>query len=239
MPTRWQVFVAAFLAVVGFLVAAQLQSRRQLIRAGGLPTWRLQELAVLIRQQEEALARLEAEIDALRRQGQDYETALTAGRSLSEEMGKELEQFRLLLGLVAVRGPGVQVTVMPGASPPSGILPTDVQAQDLAGLLNELWAAGAEAVAVNGLRILATTPIRQDGTQIVLAGTRIGPPFRIEAIGNPAALRAALAIRGGFVEGLRAVGLRVDVHTRQRLRLAARSHVEPLRHARPATPAPP
>jgi uncharacterized protein YlxW (UPF0749 family) len=234
VPTRWQAAMAVFLVVVGFLVAAQVRSRRPLIQASGLPTWRLQELAVLVRQQEEARRRLEAEVETLRRQASDYEAALTAGRGLSEEMGRELEHFRLVLGLVAVEGPGVRVTVAPMASAPAGILAAEVQAQDLAGLLNELWAAGAEAVAVNGRRVLATTGIRQDEAGIVLGGMRVAPPFRVEAIGDQAALKAALALQGGFVEGLKAVGLRVEVQAQPRLRLPARPGAEPFSHARPA-----
>jgi uncharacterized protein YlxW (UPF0749 family) len=153
-------------------------------------------------------------------------------------MARELDTFRLLLGLVPVYGPGVRVTVTAEPSSPAGILPTEVQAQDLAGLLNELWAAGAEALAINGIRVLATTGIRQGDGTIVLGGAKLAPPYRIEAIGDPAALRAALALRGGFVEGLRAVGLRVTVQGPRPVRLPARAAAEPFRHARPATPPP-
>jgi uncharacterized protein YlxW (UPF0749 family) len=233
-PSRWQITVALFLVLVGFLVAAQLRSRRPLIQATDLPTWRLQELAVLVRRQEEVRERLEAEVDTLRRQARDYETALTAGRGLSEEMARELETFRLVLGLVPVSGPGVRVIVTPGAASPPGILPAEVQAQDLAGLVNELWAAGAEALAVNGIRALATTGIRQEDSGITLGGVNLVAPFHIEAIGDPAALRAALAVRGGFVEGLRAVGLRVAVQGPRPIRVPARVGVGGFRHARPA-----
>jgi uncharacterized protein YlxW (UPF0749 family) len=90
-------------------------------------------------------------------------------------------------------------------------------------------------MAVNGVRILATTGIRQDGPRIVADGAALDPPFRVEAVGHPAALRAAMALRGGFVEGLLAVGLRVTVETKPRLRLPARARVEPFQYARPQT----
>lgn len=237
-PRRWQTVVALFLLIVGFLVAAQLRSRQPFRQAATLPTWRLQELAMLVRQQEEARRRLQAEVDALRGQALDYEAALTEGRSLTEAMSRDLQRFRMVLGLVPVEGPGIQVILAPGA-PLVGVLPagspfsTELQAQDLAGLANELWSAGAEAMAVNGVRILATTGIRQDGPRIMADGTALNPPFRVEAIGNPAALRAAMAIRGGFVEGLLAVGLRVEVKTKPKLRLPARTSVEPFRYSRP------
>jgi len=230
--------MAVFLALVGFLIAAQLRSRQPFRQAATLPTWRLQELAMLVRQQEEARRRLQAEVDALRRQALDYEAALTEGRSLTAAMSQDLKHVRMVLGLVPVEGPGIQVILAPGA-PLVGVLPpgspfsTEVQAQDLAGLANELWSAGAEAMALNGVRILATTGIHQDGARIVVDGRTLVPPFRVEAIGNPAALQAAMAVRGGFVEGLIAVGVRVEVKTRPRLRLPPRTGIEPFRHARP------
>lgn len=233
LPPRWQIPVAIFLLAVGLLVAAQVRSRQPLRKAADLPTWRLQELAVLVRQQEAARRVLEGEVEALRRQALEYEAALIEGRGLSEAMVKETAHYRKVLGLVPVEGPGVRVLLTEGAQAPAGIVPPLVQAQDLTGLANELWSAGAEAMAINGIRILATTGIRQEETRLTINGAPLEPPYRIEAVGDPAALKAALAIRGGFVEGLRSVGLRVDVAGQTRLRLPARPAVEPLRHARP------
>lgn len=230
---RWQIPVAIFLLVVGILVAAQVRSRQPLRKAADLPTWRLQELAVLVRQQEAARRMLESEVEALRRQALEYEAALIEGRGLSEAMVRETGHYRQVLGLVPVEGPGVRVLLAEGAPAPAGILPPLVQAQDLAGLANELWSAGGEAMAINGIRILATTGVRQEETRLTINSTPVSPPYRIEAIGDPAALKAALAIRGGFVEGLRSVGLRVDVEGQVRLRLPARPGMEPFRHARP------
>ena len=232
---RWQAAMALFLTFLGFVVITQLRSRQPLRQATDLPTWRLQELAQLVRQQETARRLLEAEVDALRKQVHDYEIAIVEGRGLTEAMNRDLAQFRLVLGLVPVQGPGVRVTVAEGSQGSTGVLPPLAQAQDLSGLANELWAAGAEAMAVNGIRVLATTGIRQADLRVTLGSVVLQPPYRIEAIGDPELLRAALAIRGGFVEGLRSVGLRVDVSVQPRLTLDARSAVEPFRLSRPAT----
>lgn len=231
--SRWQSAIALFLLVVGFLVVAQVRSHQPLRRASALPSWRLQELAVLVRQQEEARKRLETEVDALRQQAREYEAAVTQGRGLSQAMAKELAQYRLVLGLVAVNGPGIRVVLSEDAAARSGILPPVVQAQDLSGLANEMWSSGAEAMAINGIRVLAITAIRQADAGVVVGTTAIKSPYRIEAIGDPAALQAALAIRGGFVEGLRSVGLRVDIQPQPRLHLPPRPSAEPFRYARP------
>lgn len=234
--SRWSVVVALFLLAAGYLFAAQLRSRQPLRQATELPSWRLQELAVLLRQQEAARLELEAEAQALARRRAEYQAALVEGRGLSQAMADELARYRLVLGLVPVEGPGVIVTVSEGGPPQGGVLPPRLEAQDLSGLANELWSAGAEAMAINGHRTLASTGVRETDAGIALGGARISPPYRIEAIGDPAALVAALAIRGGFVEGLRAVGLRVAVQRAERLRLPARSAPGYYRYARPSVP---
>lgn len=225
--------VALFLVGVGFLVATHLRSRQPLRQAATLPTWRLQELAVLVHKQDEVRRLLEVEVDSLRRQTQAYEAAVAEGRGLSEAMARELAQLRLVLGLSPVEGPGVSVTVAEGPTRPGGILPVSLEAQDLSGLANELWSAGAEAMAINGIRIQASTGIRQTRAGIVVGSARLAPPYRLEAIGDPDLLLAALAIRGGFVDGLRAVGLRLVIQRQPRLRLPARSTLDALRFARP------
>ena len=188
---------------------------------------------MLVRQQEEARRRLETEVDALRQQASEYQAAVIQGRGLSEAMAKELAQYRLVLGLVPVEGPGVRVVLSEDAASRAGVLPPVVQAQDLSGLANEMWSSGAEAMAINGIRVLATTAIRQADAGVVVGPTPIRSPYRIEAIGDPAALQAALAIRGGFVEGLRSVGLKVDIQLQQQLHLSRRASAEPFRYARP------
>ncbi|MBI3998294.1 MAG: DUF881 domain-containing protein [Armatimonadetes bacterium] len=230
---RWQGAVALFLVAVGFVFAAQMRSRQPIRQATALPTWRLQELAVLVRQQEEARKALEAEVDQLRQKAREYQAAMVEDRGLSQAMAEELARYRLILGLVPVEGPGVSVAVAEGTPGQAGVLPPTLEAQDLSGLANELWSAGAEAMAINGLRVLASTGLRQTPSGIWLGTTRLAPPYRIDAIGDPDALQAALAIRGGFVEGLRAVGLRVTVQRHAVLRLPARPAAEDFRFARP------
>lgn len=228
---RWQAGLAVLLAVVGFLAVVQQRSRQPLRQAADLPTWRLQELAVLVRQQEAAREALQREVETLQRQVREFEAALTEGRGLSEAMARELAQYRLVLGLVPVEGPGVRVTVAEVAAA-GGVLPSAVHPQDLSGLANELWSAGAEAMAINGVRVMATTGIRYADGRLVVGDVPVAPPYRLEAIGDPAALQAALAIRGGFVDGLRAVGVRVEVRHAARIRLPARPGMIPFRHAR-------
>lgn len=216
----WQVTLAVFLVLVGFLVVLQLRAGRTIRREVQLPTLRVRELAVLVRQQEDALNALQAEIADLRAKMGEYESAATQGRSSAETLAREVDSYRMVLGLTPVEGPGVIVRVSERPIPGAVVAPS-VQAGDLAGLVNELWSNGAEALAVTGVRVLATTGFRQVEDSVVAGIFRLDPPYEIQAIGDPAVMKGALNLRGGFVEGLRSVGLMVEIQESARLRLPA------------------
>lgn len=218
--TRWQGTLAVFLALVGFLVVIQVRAGRSIRREVELPTLRVRELAVLVRQQEEAARSLQAEIADLRGKQAEYETAAAQGRFSAETLEKQVASYRLVMGLTPVQGPGVVVRLGERRGAGGIVIPV-VQAADLSGLVNELWSAGAEAIAVSGVRVLATTGFREAPDGIVAGTTRLPRAYVIEAVGDPAAMMATLNLRGGYVEGLRSVGLVVELERKTRLQLPA------------------
>lgn len=231
----WQVALTLFLLLVGFLFVVQFRVGREIRRETELPTFRVRDLAVLVNQQEEALQSLEAEVDQLRGKLREYETVTTEGRSAAETLTREVDSYRLVLGLTPIQGPGVILRLREGSSPGSVLAP-QVQPQDLSGLVNELWSAGAEAIAINGVRILATTGIKQDEREIVAGTFRMQGPYLIRAIGNPKAMTAVLNLRGGFVEGLRSVGLTVEIAAVEMQTLSPYGGPLRFQHATPVRP---
>lgn len=219
-PFRWQWTLAVFAVAVGFLLITQFRAGRAIRQETALPTVRVRDLAVLVQQQGSALAALQAEVAQLRKTISEYETAAAEGRSAAETLARELDVYQLVLGLVPVQGPGVVVRLRESKAP-LGIVPTGIQAQDLSGLINELWSGGAEAIAVNGHRIVATTGFGQDDRGIFAGSLRVGAPYEITAVGDARAMAATLNLRGGFVEGLRSVGLTVEITRGSRLTLPA------------------
>ncbi len=230
--SRPQAALTLFLTLVGFLLVLQLRAGRAIRQEVELPTRRVRELAVLVQQQEEVLRALQAEIADLGAKLSAYETAAARGRSSAETLANEVASYKMVLGLTAVGGPGVIVTLSEHTVPRSVVMPI-VQAQDLGGLANELWSNGAEAVAVNGIRVLATTGFRQTADGIVAGIFRLGPPYELRALGDPAVMKAGLSLRGGFVEGLRSVGIAVEIRESASLRLDAYRGPYRLRYARP------
>lgn len=104
-------------------------------------------------------------------------------------------------GLGAVKGPAVKVTLTdaPADFAPPGI-DGDllvVHEQDIQQVVNALWAAGAEAMTIQGQRVTATTAVKCVGNTVVLHGVPYAPPYVITAIGDVAALEAGLAADQG------------------------------------------
>ncbi|MCS7172167.1 MAG: DUF881 domain-containing protein [Armatimonadetes bacterium] len=207
--------------LLGVLVVLQVRSVREIRQQRELPSRRVEELAALVAQAETARKALEAEVADLQRRLQNHETLVAEGRALGAALAQELERQRMVLGLVPVRGPGIEVRLEAGARPLVGLPGGQVQATELAGLVNELWASGAEAVAVGGRRVLARSGFRQSGPRILIDGVPLSPPYVIQAIGDAALMEAALRTPGGVVEGLRSVGIVVRIRRVLFLRLPA------------------
>ena len=78
-------------------------------------------------------------------------------------------------------------------------------------IVNELNAAGAEAISINGQRHVASTEVRCAGPTTSVNKVRVGTPFLIKAIGDPEALQNVLLLRGGALSVLKAWGIRIKL----------------------------
>ena len=83
--------------------------------------------------------------------------------------------------------------------------------EDVLKVINELRAAGAEAIAINDQRLTANSEIRCAGPTISINNTRISAPYEIKAIGNVQNMENAVKMRGGVAESLSVWGIRLDV----------------------------
>jgi uncharacterized protein YlxW (UPF0749 family) len=172
--------------------------------------------------QQRQLDRLREDVDRTRSSALELTTAGSAARS-------ELDQLALVAGVVPVQGPGLKV-VVDDASADQGSRAGSgrILDRDLQRLLNGLWAAGAEAVSINGQRLTELTAIRSAGDAILVAYRPLTPPYEIIAIGNPEKLEV------DFVDGpggrwFRVLqdnyGIRFSVSRAEDLRLPAASGV--------------
>lgn len=222
--TQWALGIA--MMVFGLLITTQFRVQRQMPLD---PTrMRSEDLAAELRITQESLDaaleerdRLAKELDALRK--------AAAQQDISE--AANTTRLELLAGTVDTLGPGIIVTV---EEAPAMRDKTSVQDEDLWLIVNELNAAGAEGIAINGQRLTSLSGIRNVGQRIMIYQTLTASPFEIVAVGDPAVLETALKMRGGVIETLGRYGIKVTVARSEQILLPAfRSTVE-FRYAKPA-----
>ena len=144
-------------------------------------------LSTLVRNRQEQVKSLENEVSALDAQIQSFSSA-------SPQSGDE--DVFTARSTQTVTGPGIQITLSdaPPGQIPEGATPNDlvIHQQDIEDTMNALWNGGAEAMTVQGVRITSRTVIRCIGNVILVDGTSFSPPYVIQAIGDPATLRATV-----------------------------------------------
>lgn len=123
-----------------------------------------------------------------------------------------------LLGLTDVKGNGIVITLKDNNNVSSStISPFDsieyylVHAGDLVSIVNDLKNAGAEAISINGQRIVNSTAIYCAGNVVKINGEKISSPIEIKAIGSPELLYGSITIPGGYLELMEETGVIVDV----------------------------
>ncbi|NLC54066.1 MAG: DUF881 domain-containing protein [Firmicutes bacterium] len=137
------------------------------------------------------LNKKEQELRQLRQQLQEY------------NRDEELKSLRMAAGVTPLRGPGVELALTDVERPLKSYEDPNlfiVHYAQLELLVNELWAAGAEAIAVNGERLVAQTGFSCAGTTILVGTRKLAPPYIIRAIGDAVTLKAALTIPGGSID---------------------------------------
>ncbi|HEY9376750.1 MAG TPA: DUF881 domain-containing protein, partial [Jiangellaceae bacterium] len=154
------------------------------------------DVADLVRAEERQTEELSAELERLAAEVE----ALTAekGSAGVDRLQEQVNALRASTGLAAVVGPGLTVSLDDAPLPAGELQPGThlddyvVHQQDLDGVINALWAGGAEAMMVMDQRVVATSTIRCVGPVLLLQGRRYAPPYTITAIGDPDALQEAL-----------------------------------------------
>jgi uncharacterized protein YlxW (UPF0749 family) len=233
----WQVGLTVVLAAGGFLAATQIRSELEIREHLRIPSTRLNELAIRLQKQERRRAALEAAVGELRHQVAVLEREAAERQSGVARMNREVSELRALAGFIPLEGPGVVVEmrdsprpIEPGDDPNKTILHyTDIHA-----VINDLWAAGAEAIAVNGERIITRTGFTCVGTTILCNTKRIAPPYIIVAIGDPARLLAHLERAAGPTEILRAFGFPLRLQGMERVTVPAYRGTTQFTIARPS-----
>jgi uncharacterized protein YlxW (UPF0749 family) len=208
-PSRGQWIVALLLFGLGFGLAVQVSTTQE----DALSAARTSDLVRILDDlgaQRERLASEETRLEATIAELESGVDQAQAARAATKE---RLQDLRILAGVVPVAGPGVTLTVID----PDGVL----EAGDFLDAIQELRDAGAEAISVDGERVIATTAIVDTPDGVQVGDTTITSPIEIKAIGDPDTLAAGLSFPGGVLESVREAGAQGVVVESDRILMAA------------------
>ncbi len=226
------VLVLGVFAVTGFLfVTASISAQGDDLRpAGG-------DIASLLRDRSDRIADRRDDAQALRTEIDQLSEDIT-GDEL-EDLRRRVRDLEPSMGLTALEGPGMRVTLTDaprdGDDPDIDPNLLVVHQQDIQAYVNALWAGGAEAVSLQGQRLIATTGIRCVGNTVVLDGVPYSPPYVIEAIGPRAGMARAMDSSpetSTYAEYARVYDVGLEVEQLDRVKVPAYANPVALSHAR-------
>ncbi len=225
-----QVTLALALLMLGFLIAAQIAAEGPRNRYSTEERSPLIETSLGLQTQQEAL---KAEIVRLRTHIGELEAQDPRAADSLRRLYADLENARLAAGLVAVSGHGLAFKLEDGGL---GGVDALVTARDVRILVNELWLAGAEGIAVNGERIVGSSAVLDIGGSVLANSAYLTGPYTIAAIGPSDLynrLRSSVNFVG-FVQGrVDQSGLRLSVAELDSVDLPAFAGTVTLRYATP------
>jgi uncharacterized protein YlxW (UPF0749 family) len=205
-------------------------------RGSDLRPARTTDLVSLVQDQSRRNAELTGQLTGLRAQVD----ALTDAENGTSDLPSRLERQEAYAGLTAVTGPAVTVTLddAPASVAADGVDPDllVVHQQDIQAVVNALWSGGAEAMTIQGQRVISTTGVKCVGNTVVLHGIPYAPPYVISALGSHARLEGALAASEPvriYQQYVTAYGLVYDQRTQARATFPAHEGSLDLEYAAP------
>lgn len=196
-------------------------------------------LADLIEEQQQSAVERRREVEQLRAEVNAERAASTGIEGGAAQSAAMIRDASAVAGLSAVTGPGVEVTLTDSklSSSPSGGNVNDlvIHSQDVQAAVNALWRAGAEAVAINGQRLVSTSAVLCVGNTLLLNGTVHSPPYVIGAVGATRERFDADRLVRRLKQAATAFGLGFSVARQSKLELPAYRGSTRFHYARPVT----
>lgn len=194
----WSITIVC--AIIGFMLAVQFRQVRD--SQATVPNQRLEEVSGRLIQVEEERDELAKRLEILQQETNSW---------TNQELISEL---KIQACVTPLEGEGIIVKMddstraaKSGENPNLYLIHDD----DLLRVINELRAAGAEAISINGQRLIATSEIRCAGPTLSVNNVRSSPPYEIHAVGDKKSLENAITMRGGVAETLKVWGIQLEV----------------------------
>jgi uncharacterized protein YlxW (UPF0749 family) len=206
LRSRLSLTIVCFL--FGLAIVLQLRTQSRLVQSPSADS--STDLAAMAANLYDSNSALRTEVETL--QVARYQNNRAPSAAEQSKLETELRSLKAFNGADEVTGPGVELTVA-----------TDLRPTDLLDLLNEVRNTGAEAIAIDGERVVFNTPVGGTQGQLLVNNDAIPSPVVIDAIGDADVLNQALARKGGMVNYLRTTypNATITLETRASLTLPA------------------
>ncbi|WP_327292575.1 DUF881 domain-containing protein [Streptomyces sp. NBC_01198] len=205
--SRAQLTVAVLLFVLGLGLAIQVNTTSD--NGGTLRGARQEDLVRILTEVDNRTQRLEDEKRGLETQRTELQSSSDQAAEALKQTRQKEQQLGILAGTVGAQGPGITLTI---TDPHGG-----VAADSLLDTLQELRAAGAEAIQINNVRVVADTYFTDGTDGVRIDGHQVSQPYVFKVIGNPQDLEPALNIPGGVVQTLEKEQATADVVRSQKI----------------------
>ncbi|MFF2193948.1 DUF881 domain-containing protein [Streptomyces sp. NPDC058157] len=188
--SRAQLIVALLLFVLGLGLAIQVRSNSD--SSAPLRGARQEDLVRILDELDGRTKRLEDEKQKLDDQRKELQSSSNQAEEARKQTLERERQLGILAGTVAAQGPGITLRITDAKG--------QVRSDQLLDTLQELRAAGAEAIQINGVRVVAGSYFSDEGGGVAIDGKKITQPYEFRVIGKPQDLEPALNIPGGVVQ---------------------------------------
>jgi uncharacterized protein YlxW (UPF0749 family) len=220
-PTKANVLSAILAVLLGTAIATQVQ----LTNSRGLEDLSQSDLVRVLDDVSLRSSRLDQQVRELEATRDRLKSGTGDTAEAMRQAEKRLDTLGILAGALPAHGPGIHVMI----SDPD----RQVTAPVVLDLIQELRDAGAEAIDVGGVRVVASTFIGSQGDAILVDGHRAQRPLEIKAIGDSKTLASAMTIPGGVVETVRQKGGTAMVTEVEDVKVTSIHQAAPLTHATP------
>lgn len=221
--------------LIGLIISVQVNTTQGSDPGGLIPLAKAQGLEAelkKVRAEKEVATQRLIELEGLM---EDIQKEKAKEDSTLKSILDDQEKYKVAAGLVEVKGPGIIITLddpQPDEfSDGYSYLMTNYEL--LLNLVNKLKDAGAEAISINGQRIIATTEISLAGDNVNINTIPTAPPYQIKAIGNPDTIEATITIRYGIIENLKKSGIRIEIAKQEEVNIPRYNGILKFRYAQP------
>ena len=236
---RAQIALGFVFMLLAFLITIQFRSVTENSMLKQQTNLRSDELMTDLKKEREKNEILQKQLSAYENDIAQYREDMEQSSGYSKFLADQLKRAEISAGMLDVIGQGVTVSLSDvnkrKAKEFDSLATTLIHDEDIRRIVNELWSAGAEAISINGSRIITTTAIRCVGPTILINDKKMAPPYVISAIGNSEQLEAALNLNGGVIDNLRIWDFEISISKSQNLTIPKYDGIISQKYAAPVS----